>query len=75
MQPYLLACRFMLPRHLGRRCHVTLPYASLSCTKIESPQIRRKLFAFRDRVLLPFRSLQRPSRRSAPRPCSDTRRR
>ena len=36
----------MVPRHFVRRCHVTLPYASLSCTKIESPHIRRKLFAF-----------------------------
>jgi hypothetical protein len=43
----------MLPRHLGRRCHVTLPYASLSCTKIESPQIRRKLFAFKPGFVTP----------------------
>src|SRR5215211_4306072 len=33
--PTLLACRFMLPRHLDRRSHVTLPYASLVYQNIE----------------------------------------
>jgi hypothetical protein len=43
----------MLPRHLGGRCHITLHYASISCTKIESPQIRRKQFAFKPGFVTP----------------------